>query len=168
MIRFLIGLEKQICYAEIGCFYTEEVCILKKRSGLMRKIAGSLFITSLIIMFLGIALLYTRFRSEAVRMNRLLQESNLEIAGKNIVEKMDAAEYTAISLFFDKDMRNILLSKHAVEDPVGLHNQVYGNFLRILNAASSIRLLCTGRMDFLFPQAWKIISGIMTIAAVWR
>ena len=53
----------------------------------MRKIAGSLFITSLIIMFLGIALLYTRFRSEAVRMNRLLQESNLEIAGKNIVEK---------------------------------------------------------------------------------
>lgn len=60
---------------------------MKKRSGLMRKIAGSLFITSLIIMFLGIALLYTRFRSEAVRMNRLLQESNLEIAGKNIVEK---------------------------------------------------------------------------------
>ena len=44
------------------------------------------------------------------------------------MEKMDAAEYTAISLFFDKDMRNILLSKHAVEDPVGLHNQVYGNF----------------------------------------
>ena len=82
MIRFLIGLEKQICYAEIGCFYTKEVCILKKRSGLMRKIAGSLFITSLIIMFLGIALLYTRFRSEAVRMNRLLQESNLESAGK--------------------------------------------------------------------------------------
>ena len=120
---------------------------MKKRSGLMRKIAGSLFITSLIIMFLGIALLYTRFRSEAVRMNRLLQESNLEIAGKNIVEKMDAAEYTAISLFFDKDMRNILLSKHAVEDPVGLHNQVYGNFLRILNAASSISQITLYRKD---------------------
>ena len=79
----------------------------------MGKIAGSLFVTSLIIMFLGIALLYTRFRTEAVRMNRLLQESNLEVAGKNIAEKMDAAEYTAISLFFDKNMRKTLLSKHA-------------------------------------------------------
>lgn len=60
---------------------------------------------------------------------------------------MDAAEYTAISLFFDKDMRNILLSKHAVEDPVGLHNQVYGNFLRILNAASSISQITLYRKD---------------------
>lgn len=113
----------------------------------MGKIAGSLFVTSLIIMFLGIALLYTRFRTEAVRMNRLLQESNLEVAGKNIAEKMDAAEYTAISLFFDKNMRKTLLSKHAVEDPVELHNQVYGNFLRILNAASSISQITLYRKD---------------------
>ena len=120
---------------------------MKKRSGLMGKIAGSLFVTSLIIMFLGIALLYTRFRTEAVRMNRLLQESNLEVAGKNIAEKMDAAEYTAISLFFDKNMRKTLLSKHAVEDPVELHNQVYGNFLRILNTASSISQITLYRQD---------------------
>lgn len=120
---------------------------MKKRSGLMRKIAGSLFVTSLIIMFLGIALLYTRFRTEAVRMNRLLQESNLEVAGKNIAEKMDAAEYTAISLFFDKNMRKTLLSKRAVEDPVELHNQVYGNFLRILNTASSISQITLYRKD---------------------
>ena len=75
---------------------------MKKRSGLMRKIAGSLFITSLIIMFLGIALLYTRFRSEAVRMNRLLQESNLEVRERILWKKMDAAEYTAISLFLTR------------------------------------------------------------------
>ena len=108
---------------------------MKYRFGLMGKIAVSLFISSLIIMFLGITVLYTRFRTEAMRMNQLLQEANLEIAGENIVEKMDAAEYTAISLFFDKDMRNILLSKREVNNKVELHNQVYGNFLRILNSA---------------------------------
>ena len=117
------------------------------RFGLMGKIAVSLFISSLIIMFLGITVLYTRFRTEAMRMNQLLQEANLEIAGENIVEKMDAAEYTAISLFFDKDMRNILLSKREVNNKVELHNQVYGNFLRILNTTSSISRITLYRKD---------------------
>lgn len=120
---------------------------MKYRFGLMGKIAVSLFISSLIIMFLGITVLYTRFRTEAMRMNQLLQEANLEIAGENIVEKMDAAEYTAISLFFDKDMRNILLSKREVNNKVELHNQVYGNFLRILNTTSSISRITLYRKD---------------------
>ena len=58
---------------------------MKYRFGLMGKIAVSLFISSLIIMFLGITVLYTRFRTEAMRMNQLLQEANLEIAGENIL-----------------------------------------------------------------------------------
>ena len=71
----------------------------------------------------------------------------MKLQGKNIVEKMDAAEYTAISLFFDKDMRNILLSKREVNNKVELHNQVYGNFLRILNTTSSISRITLYRKD---------------------
>lgn len=109
---------------------------MKIKFGLMSKIAVSLFVISLIIMILGITVLYTSFGTEAVRMNELLQESNLEIAGKNIEEKMDAAEYNAISLLFDKELRKTLLNKKAASDPVTLHNQVYAGFLRILNTVS--------------------------------
>lgn len=109
---------------------------MKIKFGLMGKIAVSLFVISLIIMILGITVLYTRFGAEAVKMNGLLQESNLEIAGKNIEEKMDAAEYDAISLLFDKELRKILLSKNKAPDQVALHNQVYAGFLRILNTVS--------------------------------
>ena len=109
---------------------------MKNRFSLMGKIAISLFITSLIIMLLGTAVLYAAFRKEAVQMNSRLQESNLAIAGKNIAEKTDAAEYGAISLFFDREIREKLLNRRVIDSQVELHNQVYGQFLSILNTTS--------------------------------
>lgn len=44
-------------------------------------------------------------------------------------------------------MRNILLSKREVNNKVELHNQVYGNFLRILNTTSSISRITLYRKD---------------------
>lgn len=111
------------------------------RLNFSRKLAVCLFLANILATSLGIMILYGSARNEALRMNMLLNENNLTIAKKNIEGTINAAENSAISIFFEHSVKNQILGDFHFTGTPESFNEVNTQLLRVLNTTPSIRAL---------------------------